>query len=210
MARLQSDKRFRTRCLSMWERHTRFIYTKTKNFIEKYRAFVLGRRTAKFTPLRKIRRSLNPDKLWLFIISNFPHWYFQKVHVQEDTVLRKDLEKGGEIHSGTRKSNLEFYGKNEGEQFGRLDLIESQFINTFTDLDTNEIHNYYLCKDRNCSNIGTDKQFNKDNKFLHKWIFDPEISLCPHTGIWSLTYIDNKEMFCALCKMLNTKQPTND
>lgn len=50
----------------------------------------------------------------------------------------------------------------------------------------------------------------KDNKFQHKWLFDPDISKCSSTGIWYLTFIDGKGMFCALCRMHNTCQPNNE
>ena len=34
-----------------------------------------------------------------------------------------------------------------------------------------------------------------DNKFQHKWIFDPELAKCHATGMWSLTYVDGKGTF---------------
>ena len=111
------------------------------------------------------------------------------------------------------KRYLAHYGKNLDEQNTNLkNLIETQFVNTFPGLDKMKIHNYYICKQRNCMDISADdsKTQKKDNKFLHKWIFDPSLALCPHTKIWSLTYIDGKGMFCALCNMHKTKQPTND
>ena len=43
------------------------------------------------TPLRKIRRSLNHDKLWLFTISNFPHWHFQQVSRYECNSMFKTI-----------------------------------------------------------------------------------------------------------------------
>ena len=91
-------------------------------------------------------------------------------------------------------------------------MIETQFLDLFPDLDRTLIHNYYACKNHNCKSISADdnKDRTKDNKFLHKWLFDPTIALCPHTKIWSLVYIEGKGMFCALCNMHKTKQPTND
>ena len=49
----------------------------------------------------------------------------------------------------------------------------------------------------------------KDNKFQHKWLFDPKIAFCDKSHKWCLTYIDGKGMFCALCRIYNTKQ-SND
>ena len=39
----------------------------------------------------------------------------------------------------------------------------------------------------------------KDKKFQHKWLLDPTMATCIHTGIWCLTYIDDPGMFCAIC-----------
>ena len=49
----------------------------------------------------------------------------------------------------------------------------------------------------------------KHNRFKHKWILDPELAKCKDTGIWCLTYIDGKGMFCGLCRLTNTLQPSN-
>ena len=48
----------------------------------------------------------------------------------------------------------------------------------------------------------------KNSKFQHKWIFDRELAKSKATGIWSLTYIDGKGMFCSLCRLTNTA-PSN-
>ena len=49
----------------------------------------------------------------------------------------------------------------------------------------------------------------KDKKFQPKWIFDENMAYCKETGIWCLTYIDGKGMFCKLCRLTNTMHPTN-
>ena len=46
----------------------------------------------------------------------------------------------------------------------------------------------------------------KDNKFQHKWLFDPKYAYCEKTKTWSLIYIDRKGMFCSLCRIFDTKQ----
>ena len=33
------------------------------------------------------------------------------------------------------------------------------------------------------------KSMSKDKKFQHKWLFDPALSQCPHTGIWILIFM---------------------
>ena len=44
----------------------------------------------------------------------------------------------------------------------------------------------------------------KDNKFKHKWLFDP--NLCDKTHKLCLMYIDGKRMFCSLCRAYEIKQ----
>lgn len=79
--------------------------------------------------------------------------------------------------------------------------------------DIKKIHNYYLCKARKCKDIckeDKENQKSKDKKFQHKWLNDPTLAKCHQTGIWSLSYVEGLGMFCALCCMNNTSQPTND
>ena len=89
----------------------------------------------------------------------------------------------------------------------------SSTINSFVhgDITEDQIHNYYFCKHYKCKDIcsADKKKMTKDSKFQHKWIFDPELAKCKATGIWSLTYIDGKGMFCSLCRLTNTAQPSN-
>ena len=49
------------------------------------------------------------------------------------------------------------------------------------------------------------QKMSKDNKFQHKWIFDPKLAFCDKSHKWCLTYIDGKGMFCALCRIYNTE-----
>ena len=48
----------------------------------------------------------------------------------------------------------------------------------------------------------------KDNKFQHK--FDPELAKCQATGMWCLTYVDGKGMFCNLCRISSILQQSNE
>ena len=41
-----------------------------------------------------------------------------------------------------------------------------------------------------------------------KWLFDPALGQCPHTGIWTLVFIEGHGMFYRLCQMHDTSQPT--
>ena len=111
------------------------------------------------------------------------------------------------------KSNyLKFYGDTDEERCKNLgNIIQTAFMNHFKeDIQESQVHNYYICKLRNC-NISEDdkKKMSKDNKFQHKWLSNPDIACCKSTGIWSLCYIDNKGMFCSLCRIHNTTQPAN-
>lgn len=111
------------------------------------------------------------------------------------------------------KDFLQFYGQNEDTQSKQLgEIIQTSFMNQFPgSLKPEQIHNYYLCKQRKCNDIcKSDKEkMSKDNKFQHKWLNDPNIARCKATGIWSLCYIDTKGMFCAMCRLHNVDQPTN-
>ena len=72
--------------------------------------------------------------------------------------------------------------------------------------------NYYICSKRKCTDIChlDIAKMTKDKKFQHKWLFDPTMAKCGHTGIWCLTYIDGLWMFCAVCRMSNVSQPKNN
>ena len=86
--------------------------------------------------------------------------------------------------------------------------IFAQFKKIFNDIDETQIHNYYFCTERNCNEICSDdlKIAKKDNKFKHKWLFDPNIAKCDKTNKWCLVYIDRKGMFCSLCRYYDIKQ----
>ena len=84
------------------------------------------------------------------------------------------------------------------------------FQNIFNNIRMCDILNYYICSERNCTEIRKDRaNMSKDNKFQHKWLFDPEIAFCDRSHKWCLTYIDGNRIFCALCHIYNTKQ-SND
>lgn len=115
------------------------------------------------------------------------------------TVLRKDEVKGS---------------RSTGSDINEHDLGENiiiAFQNIFHDVDISQIHTYYTCKSRNCTEICEEDRakMTKDKKFKHKWLFDPELAFCERSHKWCLTYIDGKGMFCALCRMHNTKH-SND
>ena len=50
----------------------------------------------------------------------------------------------------------------------------------FNNIRMNDIHNYYICSERNCTEICKEVRANmsKDNKFQYKWLFDPKIAFC--------------------------------
>ena len=126
---------------------------------------------------------------------------------------RKEEKKLDEsiIRSPKTKIDLQFYGKNELEQEKNLtENIENAFA-TITD-NAEKIHNYYICSKQKCTDIcHLDKaEMTKDKKFQHKWLFDPTMAKCSHTGVGCLTYIDGLGMFCAVCRMSNVSQPKND
>ena len=106
-------------------------------------------------------------------------------------------------NSAKRPNNLDFYGKTEESQEAN---IRAQLLAAFKDcfhddIEEHQIHNYYFCKYSKCHDISSkykNAMTKKDNKFQHKWIFDHELAKCKETGIWSLTYIDRKGMFCNL------------
>ena len=48
----------------------------------------------------------------------------------------------------------------------------------------------------------------RDKKFQHKWLFDLALGECPHTGIWTLVFIEGQGMFCGLCQIHDPSQAT--
>ena len=71
-----------------------------------------------------------------------------------------------------------------------------------------KVHNYYFCTEKNCKEICSAelKAMSKDNKFQHKWLFDPSYSFCENTPKWNLVYIEGGGMFCAVCREFDAKQ----
>lgn len=46
----------------------------------------------------------------------------------------------------------------------------------------------------------------KQKKFLHKWLYDPELTCCQETGIWSLVYWEGYGIFCAVLQLHGSAQ----
>ena len=119
-----------------------------------------------------------------------------------------------EINTVKKSSaTLDIYGESKKDQKENIikKIIES-FKSYYNDIEKHQIHNYYLWKRSKCTEISSTilEKVPKKNKFQNKWTFDPELSKCEETGIWCLTYIEGKGMFCGLCKMTNTLQPSNN
>ena len=69
--------------------------------------------------------------------------------------------------------------------------------------------NCYICSTNRCNSISKKDQtkMSKHKNFKHKWLFNPALSRCTHTDIWSMCYVDNEGMFCALCQSHNGMHP---
>ena len=102
--------------------------------------------------------------------------------------------------------SLKLDGSSEGS--GYMEEIFDGFKKIFSDLEPSHIHNYYFCQERNCKDISShgSAKFNKNNKFQHKWLFDPQYPHCEKTNKWCLVYIDGKGMFCSLYSSYDIKQ----
>ena len=89
--------------------------------------------------------------------------------------------------------------------------IITHFRKIFPGLDPTQIHNFHVCQQHNCREISSTglRVMTKDNKFQHKWLFDPQHAYCEKTNTWNLVYIDGKGMFCGSCRGFDTKQPKN-
>ena len=102
--------------------------------------------------------------------------------------------KSKETHDAKRvkiEQSLKFYGKTDEEKSKQLlSIIQNSFLNAFPNLSPESMHNYYLCKAKQCCDISEDSKRNiqKDNKFQHKWLFSPDLAQCTTTGIWCLIY----------------------
>ena len=72
--------------------------------------------------------------------------------------------------------------------FHKSEMCKSEIFNhfkkIFNDIDETQIHNYYFCTEQHCNEICSDdlKTAKKDNKFKHKWLFDPNIAKCDKTN----------------------------
>lgn len=64
------------------------------------------------------------------------------------------------------------------------------------------LHHQSLCSSKSCCKLSAQEQTahkKLKDKFKHEWLFDQDISFCSDTGIWSLSYLEGKGMFCLLC-----------
>ncbi|XP_068712309.1 zinc finger protein 862-like [Montipora foliosa] len=65
------------------------------------------------------------------------------------------------------------------------------------------LHHQSLCSSKSCCKLSAQEQTahkKLKDKFKHEWLFDKEISFCSDTGIWWLSYLEGKGMFCLLCR----------
>ena len=106
-------------------------------------------------------------------------------------------------------STLLFYGSTELEQNHNLAKIIQSNCEAALKKNGITVHNYYICSASECNSIikEDETKMTKHKKFQHKWLFNPDLSRCPHTDIWSLCYVDNEGMFSALCQSHNDVHP---
>ena len=57
--------------------------------------------------------------------------------------------------------------------------------------DLTDIHQYYLCRKRNCTDLSVE-QTGKD-KFQHKWLFERDTVYNVATGMWCLVFAEKEE-----------------
>jgi len=82
-----------------------------------------------------------------------------------------------------------------------IDLLNSLFKE-----EEGAMHHQSLCSSNSCCKLSAQEQTaNKKlkDKFKHEWLFDKDISFCSDTGIWWLSYLEGKGMFCLLCRKHN-------
>ena len=86
-----------------------------------------------------------------------------KVDKTDDTLSKKTVLAADQIGNETTKNE-----------------ISDSFKKVYKDLDPNQIHDYYFCNERNCKEICSTNlaSMTEDNKFQHKWIFDPAYAFC--------------------------------
>ena len=120
--------------------------------------------------------------------------------INEDTISEKTESKD--------RTSIQFDIGESGEYSVYKKEIFSQFKKVFSDITESQIHNYYFCTENNCNDICSKDlaSMKKDNKFQHKWLFDPNIARCDKSHKWCLVYIDGKGMFCSLCRTYDIKQ----
>ena len=106
-------------------------------------------------------------------------------------------------------SRLLFHGSTELEQNHNLAKIIQSNCHAALKENGITVHNYYICSGNKCNSISKEDQtkMTKHKKFQLKWLFNLDPSRWPDTGIWSLCYVDNEGMFCALCQSHNGMHP---
>ena len=87
-----------------------------------------------------------------------------------------------------------------------IDLLNSLFK------EEGALHHQSLCSSKSCCKLSAQEQTaNKKlkDKFKHEWLFEKDISFCSDTGIWWLSYVEGKGMFCLLCRKHNAGSKFN-
>ena len=97
-------------------------------------------------------------------------------------------------------SALLFYGSTELEQNHNLAKMIQSNYEAALKKNVITVHNYYICSANKCNSISKEDQTEimKHKNFQHKWLFNPDLSRCLDTDIWSLCYVNNEGMFCQL------------
>ena len=124
---------------------------------------------------------------------------------------KRPIEEKSDCTVIPKKKKPKIFESNDVEMI--RDKILAHFKKTFPDLDPATVHNYYFCRDKNCTEICKADMKTmtkaKDKNFQHKWLFDPEFAYCNESRVWNLVYIEGKGMFCALCREFDAKQKQN-
>ena len=131
-------------------------------------------------------------KSWESVEWPEPHIIFFWPNAQstcnENSEIIQNLEKIVSENDKLPKSNdIPSDMSTEGKQIFEL------FKKIFEDLEWDQIHHYHICSAQKCQNLHSDSsQFTSDNKFQHKWLFDPSLAQCAGTHQWCLVYIEGK------------------
>ena len=97
-----------------------------------------------------------------------------------------------------------------------VELPSDEVVEILTKLFPNEeessVHHYRVCERKACNKVSAEEKASQSkmkDKFKHYWLTDKDIAYSSQTGLWWLSYVEGKGMFCLLCRKHNLSNKFN-